>query len=385
MTFKRLNRPAALPLAILATATMLLAGCADDPQIRTYTTSKHSIVLAKNNVDGNDEDSVKPAGVKSRMLAALLPDDKQTWYFKVMDADELVAGKSEHFVSFLESLSFEEGKPQWELPEGWEQKPGDGIRFATIEIPTDGKPLSLTVTALPTPGTSYDDYVLANINRWRGQLQLKDITKSQLDEIETIESKAGKIRWVEIVGMSNPGGGMGRAPFAGGGARLPPGHPEPGTTVGPKPVGPPEAEAPTSLPKNLPFELEIPQGWKLAAGNQFSKAAFSVSAGGETASITISDLPGSAGALAPNINRWRGQVSLPAAGDAEMQKLIKPIQLDDTAGSYVVLEGSQKSILGVIAVRGGITWVVKLMGGSKLAADEKKNFEAFVASLKFKK
>src|SRR5688572_3030443 len=60
----------------------------------------------------------------------------------------------------------------WELPEGWklDDKPAP-MRFATILIPAEPKPLQLTVSKFPgdVGGT------LANINRWRGQIALPPV------------------------------------------------------------------------------------------------------------------------------------------------------------------------------------------------------------------
>src|SRR5829696_2512725 len=57
----------------------------------------------------------------------------------------------------------------WELPEGWklDEKPV-AMRFATINIAAEPKPLQLTVTRFPgdVGGT------LANVNRWRMQIGL---------------------------------------------------------------------------------------------------------------------------------------------------------------------------------------------------------------------
>jgi len=371
-------------LAALA-LVVVVSGCGEDAQIQTYTTAKHSLVLAKNHVDSDATDEVSDfpttskGGTKARMLGALVPKGKQTWFFKVTGPEADVAGHEETFVAFLKSVSFDGSDPKWELPENWTQKPGDGIRFATIEIPGGDEPLALSVTQLPSPqGGKYDEYVLANVNRWRGQLQQKPLKPSELDtEVETIASESGDIRWINISGIKGADN-MRRppmAPFA-----------NKGRPAGPSPAaGPAEPSTPTKPPANLPFEYAKPGGWQLAAGNQFSKLAFQVqSAVGENLSITVSDLAAGASALSPNINRWRGQVGLDRVSDEEITEQIKEVKVGDAPGSYVVLKGEKRTILGVIAVRGNKTWFLKAIGENGVAEQEQRKFEDFVKSFSFK-
>ena len=362
------------------------SGCSEDQTITTYTSPKHSLVLANNHVESKDADDVSasPAtpstgGTKARMLGALLPSGNQTWFFKVTGPVEQVASHEDGFVAFLKSLSFDGDEAKWELPEGWAQKPGDGIRHATIEIEAGAEPLALSVTKLPSPeGGKYDEYVLANINRWRGQLRQGPLKQSELDtEVKTIESDAGSIRWINISGVKGADN-MRRPPFAP--------FANKGRPAGPSQApGPPEPTAPTKPPANLPFEYAKPGGWELAAGNQFSKIAFKVeSAAGETLSITVSDLAAAASALGPNINRWRGQVGLDRVSDAQINEEIKAVKVGDAPGSYVVLKGDKRTILGVIAVRGDKTWFLKAIGENGVAEQEKRKFENFVKSFNFK-
>src|SRR5207237_6087258 len=85
------------------------------------------------------------------------------------------------------------------------------FRYATIRLPqtaADGKPLDITVN------TAGGD-VLANINRWRGQLNLKPITMAELSQsAETFRVGEYDCTFVRLIGTS--GGGMSGAPFAGG-------------------------------------------------------------------------------------------------------------------------------------------------------------------------
>ncbi|WP_306591817.1 hypothetical protein [Geothrix sp. 21YS21S-4] len=77
----------------------------------------------------------------------------------------------------------------WSLPKGWSEAPGDGMRFATFKTPIAGR-LEATVVVLPGPAGGE----LANVNRWRGQIQLAPLDEAALAAARaTVKSKAGAV------------------------------------------------------------------------------------------------------------------------------------------------------------------------------------------------
>lgn len=65
----------------------------------------------------------------------------------------------------------------WIVPRGWLEKPGSGFRYATFVIPGTGAltgDLSVTVLEGDAGG------LLSNVNRWRGQIGLPELTDAQL-------------------------------------------------------------------------------------------------------------------------------------------------------------------------------------------------------------
>jgi hypothetical protein len=167
---------------------------------------------------------------------------------------------------------------------------------------------------------------------------------------------------------------MSGAPFAGGPGSLPADHP-PLTS----------AKAPPVV-KNTSGELkfEVPPGWTEGTPNAFSMVAFKVAEGDKKVDITVS---AAGGDWHSNVDRWRGQIGLPAIDQAELAKVAQKIETFGTRGDYVELVGpasaeKPRTILGVRADAGENTWFVKLIGDSELAAREKAHFEAFVKSLK---
>jgi hypothetical protein len=133
----------------------------------------------------------------------------------------------------------------------------------------------------------------------------------------------------------------------------------------------------------------LPKGWtRLKEPKEFSVASFEVTSGKDTALITVSRLPGKAGGLKANIDRWRGKVGLkddqPANQDPHW------LVIDEVKTPYVDFEGpgDQKGsgptrLLGVVAERGPVTWFFKMQGPPGLVKDQKTAFEAFVTSVKF--
>ena len=134
-------------------------------------------------------------------------------------------------------------------------------------VPTDDKPLEISVTTLPWRGTQ--DELLSNVNRWRGQLQLPAIEAPGLAEV-TRELDAGdaKMTLVDLRGQFQGSGMMG-GPFAGGAGaasrcgttvrpnELPAGHPPIDASNQSQSAAPPRAASDPSLP-----EFEVPQSWQ---------------------------------------------------------------------------------------------------------------------------
>lgn len=90
----------------------------------------------------------------------------------------------------------------WTAPAHWQSKGASGMRKGTITIPGDGgASAELAITAFP--GDVGGD--VANVNRWRGQIQLAPQSPDDvLRSIQRIEANGLKIGVVE---MANSAGG----------------------------------------------------------------------------------------------------------------------------------------------------------------------------------
>lgn len=148
----------------------------------------------------------------------------------------------------------------------------------------------------------------------------------------------------------------------------------------------PAVAAPTSEEPQL--SCDTPQGWTPGDASGMRKLAFVVQDGERKVEITAIDLAASAGALLPNVNRWRSQIQLGEITQEELEKSVRPILVAGLDGQYVELVGPEKAdprqaILGVVAIRGERAWFFKLSGDADLALREKERFEAFVKSIRF--
>jgi hypothetical protein len=69
----------------------------------------------------------------------------------------------------------------WSAPARWTAGAANPMRKATYEVPGSGGSAELTITAFPSDVGGE----LANVNRWRGQVQLAPITAADLPEAVT--------------------------------------------------------------------------------------------------------------------------------------------------------------------------------------------------------
>jgi hypothetical protein len=342
--------------------TLIGAGCSKPEPIRRYSVEKPP----------------------HRMLAAMLPQGKEAWFLKLSGPRADIARQRDAFESFLKSVQIEAGatKPAWKLPDGWKEGNGPGERVATIEVPGSEKSLELTVTKLPIPERNLDDYKLENVNRWRQQIRLGPLTSSQFKNETREIASAGEEKWtvVDLVGtMSPPRRGMGM-----GGMGMGMGSMGSGGAMGP---GSPIMGGDEAVAGPPPFDHRQPKGWKLGPPKPLRKLTYLVSHEGQAGEVTVISLPAAVNDLLSNVNRWREQVKLPPVDEAGLAKLVQPISLGDSSGSYVELKGTGEggeSILGVMAVRGEEAWFFKFKGPSPLIEHEKTRFDEFVKSVRFK-
>jgi hypothetical protein len=336
-----IGRPRLGLLALCGLAALLLLGCRQD-EIEHYTA---------------------PRSEPQVLLAAIVPHGGRTWFFKLTGPSSVVAEHKKEFDQFLGSVHFtDKAEPpvEWKVPEGWQEEPGNKLRYATFRIgPKDGT-TELSVTSFEGQTGS----LLANVNRWRGQIGLSGIEEDDLGKV-TSETKVDGAA-ATLVDMTGPDTARGNERMAafmaankGGGARA-----------------------------ARPLKYTTPPGWDEEAEPSPPRvAAFHVREGGRRVEVTVMTFPGDVGGLRANVDRWRQELGLGPAGDEDLKKDVRQVEVDGSAAFFADLTGPESAgrnrTLVVTVPRGEQTWFIKMKGPADLVEGQKAAFEAFVQSVHF--
>ncbi|HUE72702.1 MAG TPA: hypothetical protein VMP01_17585 [Pirellulaceae bacterium] len=371
-------------LVALLTAAAIAAGCGQEPQIRQYQVPKLAV---SSSTSGKTPPMPMAAPAERSTLGAIVLAGKSAWFFKMTGEPGAVASQKEAVTTFLRGVRFSAaGKPTWDLPAGWKERPGDQFRFATLEL--GDPPLDLAISELPRSedGPSDEEYILQNVDRWRGQLGLEPTTSEALaKESEQFTIGNFPVTLVELTGMGSGtmggpfSGGAGGGPFAGG--ELPKDHPP--VTAGGSPAA--------SAGRAGPVTYAVPEGWKERPAGGLRAASFEVVEGDKKLDISVIplSLQGPAGDVTENVNRWRGQVGLAPQSAEDVAKELREVAGKGIKWQVVELAGESPStgpqvILGAIGKGDSAAWFVKLTGPADLAQREKEHFDQFVGSLQVK-
>jgi hypothetical protein len=151
--------------------------------------------------------------------------------------------------------------------------------------------------------------------------------------------------------------------------------------MGADPMAPAEA-APVSVPG-------LPDGWKEIPNPPMLLAKYVIQGNGDAkAEVNISQLEGTGGGLMMNINRWRGQLNLPALSEEDFSKEAHAMDIAGTQATLVDMTGTDKTgkssrLIGIIAPQTGQTWFYKLMGNPQIVEQQKDTFTKFIQTAKF--
>lgn len=326
----------------LVCAALALAGCQEQEQIRSYDVPKEASTVAATTES-------------KRLLAVMVPREKEVWFFKLMGTEHAVADTALAFDRFLESVRFtdKEHEPiQWKIPDGWKETAGAGELYARLRKEGDESAPVITVTKLP-PGAKDPR---ANIDRWRGQLGLRPIDEEALQKL---------VGNVKVDGVPST-----RVDF----------------------VGAPSKRGRPALARGRPFRFTKPDDWEEKPPDMPQGvprlAVFVVRDGKHLAEVSIVPLPEHGGGARANVNRWRQQLGLePIGDDAQLQKELRELDVASAKAPYVDLTGRDPTgpqrILGAWIVHGGRTWFIKMKGHPELVGKQQAAFEAFVKSIRF--
>ena len=182
------------------------------------------------------------SGDKTRILAAIARRDGTTWFLKMTGDDALVAEQKPAFIEFLQSVTLPsataqmglpashppidvgsqlppshppiggagmeaqnapaassgQDKPNWQVPSGWQETPGGQFLVAKFLIRGAGDAqAAINVSMSAGDGGG----LLANLNRWRGQLGLAPVAGADLSkQVQPLDVPGSQATLADIAG-----------------------------------------------------------------------------------------------------------------------------------------------------------------------------------------
>jgi hypothetical protein len=166
-------------------------------------------------------------GEAARILGVIQHRADAVWFFKMTGDADLVEQQKPAFVAFLKSVNFtaaaaptglpashppvgdmgtlmaptatisSEGKPNWQVPAGWQEVSGGQFLVAKFTIAGDSGAVAVNVSSSPGEGGG----LVGNVNRWRGQLGLAPLSEGEVNKSATaIDVQGGKASLVDLSG-----------------------------------------------------------------------------------------------------------------------------------------------------------------------------------------
>ncbi|MCA9292912.1 MAG: hypothetical protein KDA20_03770 [Phycisphaerales bacterium] len=312
------------------------------------------------------------------------------------------------------------GDLHWTLPDGWSEEPGDSpMRFSTILNTSLEPPVEITVTKLGAQAGS----LLANVNRWRKQLDLPPTDDAGLTA-STSQLEGGALRAI-LVDIPAPATGAAgpqrmlaavfnqsdatwffklsdaqtrvdaaeadfltlcRSIHADAPAQMAAAAPAPlpSSTMPNMVGGPPELTQPQAAGG---LRYTVPGGWHEDPAPRAARIATMVVDGDPSTELAITRFPGDVGGELANVNRWRGQLGMTPIVSLDAQEGEDVTISNHPARVYRLVSpmgGDQaQAMLVALLPLHGQTWFFKLTGPAGSVDQQHDRFNAFLTSVSF--
>jgi hypothetical protein len=132
-----------------------------------------------------------------------------------------------------------------------------------------------------------------------------------------------------------------------------------------------------------PKWAELPTGWTAAAPSSMRKGSWNVAGpGGSQAEVAVTVFPGNVGGTTANVNRWRGQLGLAPAADADIQAAAQSGKVGADAGQYFRFDSTdgKKAMVAMMVPKNDSTWFFKFMGDREAVNAQTAAFLKFLAT-----
>ena len=168
-------------------------------------------------------------GDAERIVGVIQHRDDVSWFFKMTGDAGVVEQQKPAFVAFLKSLKFaaapaqtalppghpavgdtgmsappaaapvsSEGKPNWQVPAGWQEVAGGQFLVAKFMLAGEG---GATAAVNVSSSSGEGGGLVGNVNRWRGQLGLAPWSEAEASQSVTmIDVAGGKASLVDLSG-----------------------------------------------------------------------------------------------------------------------------------------------------------------------------------------
>jgi hypothetical protein len=302
---------------------------------------------------------------------------------------------------------------QWTTPPGWQKLAPTSVRRGNFLVPgPDDKKAEVTITSFPGDVGG----ALANVNRWRQEVGLGEITEKEIaSDKAVVDSNEGKL--YEFAGATQrtvvamiPRDGSSwffkmrgdsavvagakpafleflKSVHFGANAAVPPaadphaGMAAMGTGTG---TGMAAAGSSDGQPK-----WSAPANWTESTPGAMVTKSFAIAGdASQKAAVTISVLAGEGGGTLANVNRWRGQLKLPAIAEDGLAKVTQSVDVPGGKATLVDFtgtnaDGQPSRMVAASVTHGGQTWFYKLTGDDPVVTREKDAFVKFVQTVRY--
>ena len=374
--------------------------CEPTPQVRVYETSKSesTFVSGPLSLSAPERTSVKAPKSDStsgtrRILGAIIPADQGCYFLKATDSPDRLEPLMADLQAIVENFAIDpqSGRPSNPLPEGWIINPRNDIAIAELISPEATGKIKFTVTALAMPPSQdWQGYLLSNVNRWRGQLKLQELTA---------ETLLGSLVEVPRTGASIPsylfdavGTGTGAMSSSSppSNPAIPPSNPatptgNPATSAASPPL---DATNPSANRPKLDYKL--PEGWSVGQGSQFRLATLNIDSKQGRGEVTVSMATDNPQA---NAMMWFQQLTRePDAKKLEPMvnsalEVAQKFAVGQKQATLYEIRSSEQATAPMLLVvslptdNPELHVFIKLIGDNQLAADQKSNLIEFVQSI----
>lgn len=293
----------------------------------------------------------------------------------------------------------------WSGAAQWKELPPTQFRKGNYQFADDNGVAEITVSSFPgdTGG------LIANANRWLRQASLPEVTEEELEKlVSTVSLPEGLTASVMDLKAENQIPSSMRiyaavVPFEG----------ESWFFKMSGPYATVQSQIPAfsrmirsvqsaeSAKANEPerehdhvgdLKFDTPEGWLPSQGSSMRIASLSVEKEGHPpADFAITSFPGDTGGMVANVNRWRGQIGLPA-WDAEQVQAAAQTFTNDAGLDFTSFElkadnderadGDQRILVAVME-HAGRSWFFKLRGDALLLELQDEEFKALLDSVHF--